>query len=237
MNNAINPLAISSITLVEPVTGKILFAEPGVSYGVTAPHTVFVSVDTQKYQDFMAQAQTTAAASLVVLAQRREELLAQVKDPELVKHLVDYCDYGIGHGFLTTPTDDPQTRNSLFEQLCEINKDVFTAMRPVVVKNLMKKAVFDDNGRPSDVTVSIVFADHTGKELVLDAINVHDPRSSNQPWRRTQESDWVNRPGYVSEPGYGPSGFAMVTQCNPMGTVPSYPGAPYQSGRSRDNRY
>lgn len=171
------------VMLLEPITGKILFDESNRMQMVQEPVCCF-TVDAQKYLGFVANAQMTSADTLKLLALQREQLIQSVDDKKLLEHVINYVDYGIDRDYLLTTHDNARHKREIFEQLCQINVEVFKASKVVTLKELHKRVILDLDENQNQTVVSAIFVDHNGNELALPAFEVPHPAHSQRPWQQ-----------------------------------------------------
>ena len=164
--------------LLDPITGKILYDESNHLQMTPQPTRCF-TVDTMSYLKFVAKAQTTSAETLAILVERRQELLDSVDDKKLLEQIISYVDYGIGQEYLLRSHN-----REVFEQLCQLNSEVFKASRAVTLKEVVKRVLFDSDCKPSKTLMFVIFVDHNGNEMVLDGIEVPRPVSNHRPWQQ-----------------------------------------------------
>lgn len=171
------------VMLLEPITGKILYDETNHLQMTAQPVRCF-TVETMSYLKFVAKAQTTSADTLAILAERRQELLDSMDDKKLLEQIINYVDYGIGQEYLLTTHNNVQHKREVFEQLCQLNVEVFKASRAVILKEVAKRVLLGSDDKPTKTVVTAVFVDHNGNELALHAFEVPHPVASPRPWQQ-----------------------------------------------------
>lgn len=96
-------------------------------------------------------------------------------------------DYGIGQEYLALTTNNNvqhKHKHEVFEQLYQLNTEIFKASQVVTLKEVVKRVLFNSDGKASKTLVFVIFVDHNGNELVLEGFEVPHPTCNPRPWQQ-----------------------------------------------------
>lgn len=173
----------AAITIVEPFTGRVLYAEgPVLGYVSQGPASHLYTIDTESYLRFYLQAAEYTRATIETISARRAMLFSEYS-PQIVYLATSMTERGIG-----VPTQE-EIPNELLAGLNDLGVEAEAVMqsievtsveKTVTIKPVASSTLFGMGLPVTETKVSVTLKAPSGAELTVDCMPSHKRRIGNE---------------------------------------------------------